>query len=69
MWALWHETRYLSSVPKLAGKIVAVSHRRVIETNSFGAMRAAQRPIFERQQHGVLSNVGSILSKRANPTQ
>jgi short-subunit dehydrogenase len=40
-------------------------HRRVIETNLFGAMHGARAviPIFRRQRRGVLINVGSVLSK------
>ncbi|HYO98236.1 MAG TPA: SDR family NAD(P)-dependent oxidoreductase [Polyangiaceae bacterium] len=40
-------------------------HRRVIETNLFGAMFGARAviPVFRRQRRGVLINVGSILSK------
>jgi short-subunit dehydrogenase len=44
-------------------------HRRVIETNLFGAMRCAHAlmPILRAQGHGVLINVGSILSKIGQP--
>lgn len=44
-------------------------HRRVIETNLYGAMHGARAvvPIFRRQGHGVLINVGSILSKIGQP--
>jgi NAD(P)-dependent dehydrogenase (short-subunit alcohol dehydrogenase family) len=44
-------------------------HRRVIETNLFGAMHGARAvlPIFRRQQRGVMINVGSILSKIGQP--
>lgn len=44
-------------------------HRRVIETNLFGAMHGARAvlPIFRRQKRGVLINVGSILSKIGQP--
>lgn len=44
-------------------------HRRVIETNLFGAMRCAHAfaHILRRQQHGTLINVGSILSKVGQP--
>jgi short-subunit dehydrogenase len=40
-------------------------HRRVIETNLFGAMSCARAvlPIFKAQHRGVLVNVGSVLSK------
>lgn len=40
-------------------------HRRVIETNLFGAILGARAaiPIFRRQGEGVLINVGSVLSK------
>lgn len=40
-------------------------HRRVIETNVYGAMFGARAvvPIFRKQGRGVLINVGSILSK------
>jgi NAD(P)-dependent dehydrogenase (short-subunit alcohol dehydrogenase family) len=40
-------------------------HRRVLETNLYGAMFAARAvvPVFRRQKRGVLINVGSILSK------
>lgn len=45
------------------------SHRRVIETNVFGAMYGARAvvPIFRKQRRGVLINVGSILSKVGQP--
>jgi NAD(P)-dependent dehydrogenase (short-subunit alcohol dehydrogenase family) len=44
-------------------------HRRVIETNLFGAIHGARAvlPIFRRQGRGVLINVGSILSKIGQP--
>ena len=44
-------------------------HRAVLETNLFGAMRCAAwvMPLFKRQGHGVLINVGSILSKIGQP--
>lgn len=44
-------------------------HRRVIETNLFGAMHGARAvvPIFRAQGAGVLINVGSILSKIGHP--
>jgi NAD(P)-dependent dehydrogenase (short-subunit alcohol dehydrogenase family) len=44
-------------------------HRRVIETNLFGAIYGARAvvPVFRRQQRGVLINVGSILSKIGQP--
>jgi NAD(P)-dependent dehydrogenase (short-subunit alcohol dehydrogenase family) len=44
-------------------------HRRVIETNVYGPMLAARAviPIFRNQRHGVLINVGSILSKVGQP--
>jgi NAD(P)-dependent dehydrogenase (short-subunit alcohol dehydrogenase family) len=44
-------------------------HRRVIETNLFGAMFAARSvlPVFREQRRGVLINVGSILSKVGQP--
>jgi short-subunit dehydrogenase len=40
-------------------------HRRVIETNLYGPIFAARAvvPIFRRQTHGVMINVGSILSR------
>lgn len=44
-------------------------HRRVIETNLFGAIHGARAvvPIFRRQRRGTLVNVGSLLSKVGNP--
>jgi short-subunit dehydrogenase len=44
-------------------------HRRVIETNLWGAIYCARAvvPVFRRQGHGVLINVGSILSKVGQP--
>jgi short-subunit dehydrogenase len=44
-------------------------HRRVIETNLYGPMLAARAvlPVFRRQRHGVMINVGSILSKIGHP--
>jgi len=45
------------------------AHRRVIETNLYGAMYGARAvlPVFRRQRSGVLINVGSILSKIGHP--
>jgi short-subunit dehydrogenase len=45
------------------------AHRRVIETNLFGAMYGARAvvPIFRQQASGVLINVGSTLSKIGQP--
>ncbi|HMJ14114.1 MAG TPA: SDR family oxidoreductase [Polyangiaceae bacterium] len=44
-------------------------HRRVIETNLYGAMYGARAvvPIFKRQKQGTLINVGSVLSKIGQP--
>lgn len=44
-------------------------HRRVLETNLYGAMYAARAvvPVFVRQKRGVMINVGSILSKVGQP--
>ena len=44
-------------------------HRRVIETNLFGAMLGARAalPVFRRQRRGGLINGGSILSKVGQP--
>lgn len=44
-------------------------HRRVIETNLWGALYGARAvvPVFRRQGHGVLINVGSVLSKVGQP--
>jgi short-subunit dehydrogenase len=44
-------------------------HRRVIETNLFGAILAARAvvPIFKQQREGVLINVGSVLSQVGQP--
>lgn len=44
-------------------------HRRVIETNLFGAIHGVRAvvPIFRRQRRGTLVNVGSLLSKVGNP--
>lgn len=44
-------------------------HRRVLETNLWGAVYGARAvvPLFRRQGHGVLLNVGSILSKVGQP--
>ncbi|MBA3821766.1 MAG: SDR family NAD(P)-dependent oxidoreductase [Deltaproteobacteria bacterium] len=40
-------------------------HRRVLETNLFGAILGARAvvPVFRRQHRGVLINVGSVLSQ------
>ncbi|HEU4734482.1 MAG TPA: SDR family oxidoreductase [Kofleriaceae bacterium] len=40
-------------------------HQRVIETNLLGAMLGARvvLPVFRRQHHGVLINIGSVLSE------
>ena len=40
-------------------------HRRVIETNLFGAMFGARAavPVFRKQRRGVLINIGSVLSQ------
>jgi short-subunit dehydrogenase len=44
-------------------------HRRVIETNLFGAMHGARAvlPYFREQRRGVLINVGSVLGKIGQP--
>lgn len=44
-------------------------HRRVIETNVFGPMFGARAvvPLFKQQGHGVMINVGSVLSKVGQP--
>src|SRR5690606_38778192 len=44
-------------------------HRRVIETNLFGAMLAARAvlPVFRAQGSGVMVNVGSVLSQVGQP--
>lgn len=44
-------------------------HRRVIETNLFGSMLGAREaiPRFRAQGHGILINVGSVLSKVGQP--
>lgn len=44
-------------------------HREVIDTNLFGAIYSARAvlPIFRRQRHGTLINVGSVLSKIGQP--
>jgi short-subunit dehydrogenase len=44
-------------------------HRRVIETNLFGAIHGARAvvPIFRQQRRGTLINVGSVLSKVGHP--
>ena len=44
-------------------------HKRVIETNLFGAMHGARAviPHFKTQGRGVLINVGSVLSKVGQP--
>lgn len=43
--------------------------RRVVETNLWGSVLGARAvlPVFRRQGHGVLINVGSILSKVGQP--
>lgn len=45
------------------------AHKRVIETNLFGAMLGARvaLPIFREQGHGTLINVASIAGKIAQP--
>jgi NAD(P)-dependent dehydrogenase (short-subunit alcohol dehydrogenase family) len=44
-------------------------HRRVLEINLWGAVHCARAvvPVFRRQGHGVMINVGSILSKVGQP--
>jgi len=44
-------------------------HRRVIETNLFGAMLCARAliPVLRAQRRGVVINVGSVLSKIGQP--
>jgi short-subunit dehydrogenase len=44
-------------------------HRRVIETNLFGAVLSARAvlPVFRRQRRGTLINVGSVLGKIGQP--
>ena len=41
------------------------AHRRVLDTNLIGPMYAARlvMPVFRRQGHGILINVGSVLSQ------
>lgn len=56
----------------LFGSLIDVpfeAHRRVLETNVYGAMFGARAavPAFRRQHSGVLINVGSILSKVGQP--
>ena len=53
----------------LLDRVELSEHRRVLETNLFAPMRAAQlvAPIFERQRRGVMINVGSVLSKVGQP--
>jgi NAD(P)-dependent dehydrogenase (short-subunit alcohol dehydrogenase family) len=45
------------------------AHRRVIETNLFGAIFGARAvlPFFRQQERGVIINVGSVLSKIGQP--
>ncbi|MES1184237.1 MAG: SDR family NAD(P)-dependent oxidoreductase [Myxococcales bacterium] len=45
------------------------AHRRVLETNLWGAVHGARAvvPLFRRQGQGILINVGSILSKVGQP--
>jgi len=45
------------------------AHRRVLETNLWGAVYCVRAvlPVFRRQSHGVIVNVGSILSKVGQP--
>jgi NAD(P)-dependent dehydrogenase (short-subunit alcohol dehydrogenase family) len=44
-------------------------HRRVLETNLFGAWHGAvaAMAVFKRQRHGTLINVGSVLSEIGQP--
>jgi len=44
-------------------------HRRVLDTNLFGAWHGvrAVMPVFRRQGHGTLINVGSVLSEVGQP--
>jgi NAD(P)-dependent dehydrogenase (short-subunit alcohol dehydrogenase family) len=44
-------------------------HREVLDTNLYGAIYSARAvlPIFRRQRHGTLINVGSVLSKIGQP--
>lgn len=44
-------------------------HRQVIETNLYGSILSARAvlPVFRKQRHGILINVGSVLSKIGQP--
>lgn len=65
---IWINNAGITLFAPLAGPNLD-DHRRVIETNLFGAMHCARAvvPIFRRQSRGTLINVGSILSKVGQP--
>lgn len=66
--AVWVNNAGVTAFGSLEGSPLA-DHRRVIETNLWGAVYGARAivPIFRRQGRGVLINVGSILSKVGQP--
>ncbi len=65
---VWVNNAGVTAFGSLAGTPL-VDHRRVIETNLWGAIYCARAvvPTFRSQGHGVLINVGSILSKVGQP--
>jgi NAD(P)-dependent dehydrogenase (short-subunit alcohol dehydrogenase family) len=65
---VWVNNAGVTCFAPLAG-VPFDDHRRVIETNLFGAMFGARAvaPVFRRQRRGVLINVGSVLSQIGQP--
>lgn len=65
---VWVNNAGVTAFGSLAGTPIE-DHRRVVETNLWGAVYCARAvvPVFRRQGHGVLINVGSILSKVGQP--
>jgi short-subunit dehydrogenase len=66
--AVWVNNAGVTAFGSLEGSPL-VDHRRVVETNLWGAVHGARAiiPVFRRQGRGVLINVGSILSKVGQP--
>lgn len=65
---VWVNNAGVTAFGKLT-EIPAHEHRRVFETNVFGAIYGAQAviPVFRRQQRGTLINVSSTLGRIGQP--
>ncbi|WAS89770.1 SDR family NAD(P)-dependent oxidoreductase [Nannocystis punicea] len=65
---VWINNAGVTLFAPLEGGALA-DHRRVLETNLFGAIHGARAvvPVFRRQRRGTLINIGSVLSKIGHP--